>query len=195
MDATMFSELLQGGCAVSETLRQQVDDACQRYPYCAPLQRLSFQAHALVDGNVAEAVRMRAELYMLDCRRLQQPLLRRAEPKKAVGDVDVLKEINAYHEVSFKTAPKSVILSHFLETADVDVSADVESDGQSVEDLGRKSVLRDDDICTETLAVILAGQGKKEEAISVYQRLMQKYPEKSATFANRIAALQKEVNN
>lgn len=195
MDATLFSELLQGGCTVSEKLRQQVDDACRRYPFCAPLQLLSFQANALMDGNVAEAVRTRTELYMLDCRRMQQPLLRRAELKKAVADVDVLKEINAYHEVSFKTAPKSVILSHFLETADVEVSAEAESDVQSVEDLGRKSVLRDDDICTETLAVILAGQGKNDEAISVYQRLMQKYPEKSATFANRIAALQKEVNN
>lgn len=196
MDVTMFSELLQGGCALSDTVRQQVDDACRRYPYCAPLQLLSFQANALMnEGNVADDARIRAELYLLDCRRLQQPLLRRAEPKKATAAVDVLKEINAYHEVSFKTAPKSVILSHFLETADVDLSADAETDAQSVEDLGRKSVLRDDEICTETLALVLVGQGKKEEAISVYQRLMQKYPEKSATFANRIAALQKEVNN
>ena len=61
MDATMFSELLQGGCAVSDTVRQQVDDACRRYPYCAPLQLLSFQANALMnEGNVADDARIRA---------------------------------------------------------------------------------------------------------------------------------------
>lgn len=189
MDATMFSKLLQGNCTVDESVCRQVNDACSRYPYCAPLQLLSFQVASLMgDADGVDAMRTRAEFYLFDRRCLQQPLLQCAKSVPEV-DVDVLKEINAYHEVSFKTAPKSVILSHFLETADVNLSVVEESTVQSVEDLGKKSVLHDDSICTETWALVLAGQGKNEEAISVYQQLMQKYPEKSATFANCIKAL------
>ena len=101
--------------------------------------------------------------------------------------VDIFKEINSYQETSFKTAPKSVILSKFL-AHDTEIEAPDEDENQvSVEELGKRSVVRDDDICTETLAAILEQQGKIDEACDMYEKLMGKYPEKSATFALRIA--------
>ena len=43
---------------------------------------------------------------------------------------------------------------------------------------------------TETFADLLASQGYKEQAIEMYIKLMEKYPEKSGFFAAKIEALQ-----
>ena len=42
---------------------------------------------------------------------------------------------------------------------------------------------------SETFAELLASQGYKDQAIAMYQRLMEKYPEKSGFFAAKIEAL------
>lgn len=194
MDVQLFNALLQEGHALTSDDRKAVDDACRQYPYCAPLQLMAWQGASLMNEAKDEAQRQRTELYLLDPQRLTRQLFRRATSSATV-DTDVLKEINAYQEVSFKTAPKSVILSHFLEGADYDVATDADADAPSVEELGRKSVSRDGSICTETWAQILLAQGKREEAVSVYEQLMYKYPEKSATFANRIAEIKHQENN
>jgi hypothetical protein len=108
---------------------------------------------------------------------------------------DIMKEINAYQEVSFKTAPKSVILSKFLETGNYNPEDLGESDSIPVEVLGKKSIAADDSLETETLAVVLEKQGKLDRAISVYEKLIVKYPEKSSTFATRISELKNKIEN
>lgn len=194
MDASLFTQLLQSGHALTADEYRQLDEACRCYPFCAPLQLMALQGGELLGTGVDDAVRARAELYLFDVRRMATPHFRNAATVvvEVEPDVDVLKEINSYHEVSFKTAPKSVILSHFLDTAGYDVSSDAVLSEHSVEDLNRMSLQQADDFCTETLAEILVNQGKREEALEVYRKLMAKYPEKSATFATRIATLQQE---
>ena len=43
---------------------------------------------------------------------------------------------------------------------------------------------------SETFADLLASQGHTRQAIDMYTRLMEKYPEKSSFFAAKIKALQ-----
>lgn len=195
MDASLFNKLLQSGHVLTADEFCRLDDARRRYPFCAPLQLLALQGAGLLGEPVDERWRARTELALFDLRRMNEPHFQRAAARNETAEVDVLKEINAYQEVSFKTAPKSVILSHFLDTANYKVDSDAEPSAQSIEDLSRMSLQHADDICTETLARILARQGKRDEAIAVYRKLMTKYPEKSATFASRIEKLQKETNN
>ena len=108
---------------------------------------------------------------------------------------DVMKEINSYQEVSFKTAPKSVILSKFLESGNYKPEELGQAEAVSVEELGKKSISADDSLDTETLALVLEKQQKYDKAISVYEKLIAKYPEKSSTFAIRISELKMKLEN
>lgn len=60
--------------------------------------------------------------------------------------------------------------------------------------MARKSVVEPDDVLTETLANIYAQQGNYQKAISIYQKLSLKFPEKSRYFAALIEELKKKSN-
>jgi hypothetical protein len=62
-----------------------------------------------------------------------------------------------------------------------------EPDAQA--DLSVRSTRAEPDLASESLAKILARQGKTERAIAVYERLMVKQPEKMAYFAAQIESL------
>ncbi|WP_052354084.1 hypothetical protein [Flectobacillus major] len=58
------------------------------------------------------------------------------------------------------------------------------------EDLSANSVRPKKEIVTESYAKILTMQGRKEKAIAVYEKLILKFPEKKAYFADKIKGLQ-----
>ena len=113
-----------------------------------------------------------------------------AEPQ----NFDILNEINTFQEVSFKTAPKSVILSNFLQIATSD-GREVSSEAITpVEGTDKKSLKADASLGTETLAVILEKQGKYDKALAIYENLLAHNPEKSSIFAPRIEHLKTLLN-
>ena len=102
---------------------------------------------------------------------------------------DVLQVINSYQEVSFKTAPKSVILSNFLEKdGGIELSESYYS-AVPIQELAKKSISPNETLQTETLALVLEKQGKYAQALAMYEKLILNNPEKSSTFAVRIDAL------
>ena len=121
--------------------------------------------------------------------------------KKEYGEVsdeefDVMKAINSYQDVlSFKTAPKSVIIEKFLESEGDKNQKNPSNERLSIEELGKKSVSEKDEVVTETLAVIFEKQGKLDKAMVTYEKLMLKYPEKKSIFANRIEVLKSKIEN
>lgn len=212
MDKTVFGRLIDapGVCTPEEweALRRARDS----HPYSAPLQVLALLADKANGAALWEKQSLpRVAQYMADPSLLYGLL--EAQPKSAVRpqplkpakaptvplapakaetrtqEMDILQEINSYQEVSFKTAPKSVILSNFLEKDGGIVLDENGFEEVSVQELAKKSVQADNSIGTETLAVILEQQGKFEQAVAIYEKLIVKNPEKSSTFALQIAAL------
>lgn len=64
------------------------------------------------------------------------------------------------------------------------------TDFYSSENLGKMSLVEDEDFVTETLAKVYIKQGKIAKAKKVYKKLSLKYPEKSVYFANQLKKLQ-----
>lgn len=65
-------------------------------------------------------------------------------------------------------------------------------DTDAVVDISANSVIEPDELATETLAEIYALQGYIDKAISVYEKLRLKYPEKSSYFADQVQKLKKQ---
>ncbi|MEK6477902.1 tetratricopeptide repeat protein [Catalinimonas sp. 4WD22] len=63
---------------------------------------------------------------------------------------------------------------------------------EEVEDLSHQSTEIGDNLVSENLAKIYARQGKKDKAIEIYQKLIWKYPQKKAYFAETIESLKAE---
>jgi len=157
-----------------------------KYPYSLPLRLLSLTGDKAWGNDATDRQRMAMEsLYVENFRPLNEVLGK----VKALEDFDVMQEINAYKEVSFKTAPKSVLLSKFLEENDFPIDGDVADNTESLDELGKKSIAANDGLVSETLAVVFAKQGKIDEAVAMYEKLAAQNPEKSSTFAARIAEL------
>lgn len=65
--------------------------------------------------------------------------------------------------------------------------------GEEVEDLSERSTTLNGPLLTESYAKILARQGRFDQAIEVYQKLIAKNPEKITYFAEKIAELQRKI--
>ena len=65
----------------------------------------------------------------------------------------------------------------------------------SPSNMAKKSIVEPEDLITETLANIYAQQGNFKKAISFYQKLSLKFPEKSRYFAALIEELKKKSNS
>ncbi len=59
--------------------------------------------------------------------------------------------------------------------------------------IAAQSLQEDNEIASETLALVLSLQGHYEKAISMYERLCLQYPEKSSFFAAKIETLKKKI--
>ena len=111
------------------------------------------------------------------------------------ANFDILNEINTFQEVSFKTAPKSVILSNFLQVDPSGEEKEPSADVRNSDINDKKSLMPDVSLGTETLAVILEQQGRYDKALAIYKNLLAHNPEKSSIFAPRIERLISKINS
>lgn len=219
MDKSTFNNQLANLCSYTMRDKSDIQQEKNKYPYCTLLQVMDLLSDKATGTQQWETRFLpRTSLYLFDydmfatsLRDVRLTEIQSPADKKAKADIeqaktqeyeaansepfDIMKEINAYQEVSFKTAPKSVILSKFLETGNYKPEELGETEAVPVEDLGKKSIRVDDSLDTETLALVYEKQSKYDKAIEVYEKLISKNPEKSSTFALRISELKSKIEN
>lgn len=66
---------------------------------------------------------------------------------------------------------------------------DLKKNDQDQEDLSKSSEHISDELFSENLALLMIRQGKKRKAIEIYRKLIWKFPQKKAYFANQIEKL------
>lgn len=164
-----------------------------KFPYSAVINVLTLMADRAFHFDTP-AQRRVAVLSMCDGEALD-PLMNRVVDATVEPAFDVLSEINTFQEVSFKTAPKSVILSNFLQSGPSEAVEKVQKVEPAPVSDDKKSIRPDVSLGTETLAVILEKQGKPEKALEIYRNLLAQNPEKSSNFAAQIERLEKTINS
>ena len=219
MDKSRFNSKVSDMCSYSIQDKSDIRTEKNKYPFSSLLQIMDLLGDKAIGTTQWESRFLpKTMLYLVaESRfddylrkvRLQdfQPLeVEKSKPAPASAesktpqdtnndDFDIMKEINSYQEVSFKTAPKSVILSKFLETGNYSTDELGDAKEIPIEVLGKKSITENDALETETLALVLEKQKKFDKAIEVYEKLISRNPEKSSIFAPRILELKNKLEN
>lgn len=116
------------------------------------------------------------------------------EEKKAISGVSNINEdefSSSGKRGTLRPLPKDELLEEFIrETGSQGFKR---SAFYNPDESARKSIEENEGIVSETLARLVAAQGKKEKAIEIYQKLMLKNPQKSSYFAAQIEKLRKEL--
>ncbi len=192
MDKKQFAEMVARPERFSPQDRGWLRAMVDKYPHSSLMSTLALLADHVYRFDTPEE-RRAVSLAMCNSDKLDAMLGRASGPADD-PQVDILNEINTFQEISFKTAPKSVILSKFLQAAPANTAEKTVPVHENTEYDEKKSLRPDQSIGTETLAVILEQQGYYDRAVAIYKNLLAQNPEKSSTFAPRIQHLESLIN-
>jgi len=199
MEKDIFCRHIQNPKRYTLSNKLDIQSEKTKYPYCSILQVLDLMSDKAVSiYNWRERFFDRVAIRSLDNDLLESLLAGVQETKivteedmrlkkqiekakkKEYGEVsdeefDVIEAINSYQDVlSFKTAPKSVIIEKFLESEGNKNQKNPSNETLSIDELGKKSISEKDEVVTETLALIFEKQGKIDKAVDTYKKLIVK---------------------
>lgn len=196
MDKKQFLDMVSAPGTFTSQDRGWLKAMLAKYPYSSVISTLALMAdHA--HGFATPAERRAVALSVCNPAVLDRLLADAsvATPQVEDNSFDILNEINTFQEVSFKTAPKSVILSNFLQVDPSKERNEASPEARNHDANDKKSLTADISLGTETLAVILEKQGRYDKALAIYKNLLAHNPEKSSIFAPRIERLESLINS
>lgn len=188
MDKKQFAERVANPVKFTSQERGWLHAMSAKYPHSSIVSAMALLADRAFHFDTPEERRAVA-LAVCDMGRIDS-LINSVKPTVDEQPFDILNEINTFQEVSFKTAPKSVILSNFLQMTPADEQKMSSIDNADADLTDKNSLSEDESIGTETLALILEKQGKYAKALAIYKNLLAHNPEKNSIFAPRIEKLE-----
>ena len=194
MDKKEFNERVAHCVSFTAQDRGWLRAVMDKYPYSSVVRVMALLADHAFGFDTAEE-RRAAAVAMCNAQGLNAMVANAKQKAVEPQSFDILNEINTFQEISFKTAPKSVILSNFLQIATSEGEESVGEEALPAETKDKKSLRADASLGTETLAVILEKQGKYDKALAIYENLLARNPEKSSIFAPRIEHLKGLINS
>ncbi|MDR0605901.1 MAG: hypothetical protein LBG80_16550 [Bacteroidales bacterium] len=211
MNKKQFTEWMNNITEIPKAI--SVEREIGKYPYCMLFHLFQSMKINTIEHNSVLAV-------LHPCRRkLSTLLLQRQDPltkfrnKEDLLDIlqKRLEELNKdsdtkkdqeqeEEENSLYEAPPTVSLDELVEKFNnfppkisfIPLDTDDETEQK---DLGKSSIDDNSEIISETLANLYYSQGAYSKALEIYKALMQKYPEKSDTFAKIIEDINSNSNN
>lgn len=193
MEKKEFVKKMEQPVSFSSQERGWLRAKLAKYPHSSVVRLLALLADHAYNFDTPEEHRA-AALALVDPQGMTALLNSARTSAPEVQNFDILSEINTFQEVSFKTAPKSVILSNFLQIATSDDQEMAAENATPAETTDKKSLHADASLGTETLAVVLEKQGRYDKALAIYENLLAHNPEKSSIFAPRIERLKSLLN-
>ncbi|MBR1798746.1 MAG: hypothetical protein IJ761_02455 [Bacteroidales bacterium] len=190
MNTKRFSQIVERPTLFTSQDRGWLRAMSDKYPHSSIVNLMALVADCAYGFDTSER-RREVEITLCNADHLKNMLENsRAIASKDEPKTDIFSEINSYQETSFKTAPKSVILTEFLQLTPTEVKAKTSIPTEETSFDGKKSVMPNEGIYTETLAVVLENQGKYAQALAIYRKLLTDNPSKISTFAPRIERLE-----
>jgi len=169
--------------------------------YTQPSSEPAFDADAAVSRFVAELAPMREkkqqfekameefEKHMSEVH-IEKPKRKQKAPTSTNTSEQLLQEIKTSKKKVVPETPRQKeqieIIDHFIKTKP---TISKPTGGQTELDLTELTETYNENVVSETLALILIKQGKKDKAIEVLRKLIWKFPQKKAYFAAQIEEL------
>ncbi len=113
-------------------------------------------------------------------------------PEDTAEQAKDLEESGADNPSDSELQDQIKIIDEFIEASSKLANLPPPEDDVKKEDLSKPSTTFGDDLVSENLANIMIKQGKVNDAIDIYKKLIWKFPQKQAYFAARIEELKKD---
>ncbi len=198
MEKEEFFKLTEKPYLLNQSSVEELQHLTERYPYFQAAWML-YLKNLKNNGNPRfENVLKKAALMLPDRKQLYHFLHSKEEEQYSNYFLDDMEEKQAGKQGHPISVEGKNLIDRFLNSQPGKIKPDKplleKYSGELHEQVVARSLSEDDNLVTETLAMIYFNQKKYDKALEAFRKLSLKYPEKSIYFASRIEEIEKLKN-